>query len=115
MRGPSHARRPHFLLGGRCTEGREELPCLPRTAVPVRWAVRGEGEAVGRRGSVRSTRGTRSEKQKQKPPVIDSGVTHACHSTYIKARISQHAYHGTHIRARILEHAFHSTDIIARI
>ena len=77
MRGPSPARSPHFPLGGRCTEGREELPCLPRTAVPVRWAVRGEGEAVRRRGSVRSTRGTCSEGQKRKPPVIDSGATAA--------------------------------------
>ena len=42
--------------------GPEELPCLPRTAIPVRWAVRGEGEAVGRGGSVRSTDGACSEK-----------------------------------------------------
>ena len=35
---------PHlpFPLGGRCTERQRERPCLPRTAVPVRWAVRGE-------------------------------------------------------------------------
>ena len=31
-----------FPLGGRCTGRRGEGPCLPRTAVPVRWAVRGE-------------------------------------------------------------------------
>ena len=31
-----------FPLGGRCTGRRREGLCLPRTAVPVRWAVRGE-------------------------------------------------------------------------
>ena len=28
--GASSARSPHFPLGGRCTEGPEELPCLHR-------------------------------------------------------------------------------------
>ena len=99
MRGPSPARSPHFLLGGRCTGRREELPCLPRTAVPVRWAVRGEGEAVGRGGSVRSTRGTCSEKQKQKPPVIDSGSIAA---TFVEhgARVMMHAARSTACGAR---------------
>ena len=55
MRGPPPVRSPHLPPDGRCTEGREELPCLPRTVVPVRWTVRGEGGAVGQGGSVRST------------------------------------------------------------
>ena len=55
--------------------GLEELPCLPRTAIPVRWAVRGEGEAVG--GSVRSMGGACSANQKRNPPVIDPGTTAA--------------------------------------
>ena len=73
VRGPSPARSPHFFLRGRCTGRRKDLPVLPRTAVPVRWAVRGEGEAVGRGGSVRSASATCSEKRKEKPPVINSG------------------------------------------
>ena len=35
--------------------GRGEGPCLPRTAVPVRWAVRGEIRPRADAGSLRST------------------------------------------------------------
>ena len=55
IKGPLPALHLPFPLGGRCTGRRGEGPCLPRTAVPVRWAVRGEARPPDRAGSLPRT------------------------------------------------------------
>ena len=57
IREPLPALHLPFPLGGRCTGRRREGPCIPRTAVPVRWAVRGEVRPRAEAGSLRPTEG----------------------------------------------------------
>ena len=46
-----------FPLGGQGRGAGGDGPCVPRTAVPVRWAVRGEARPRAEAGSRRPTEG----------------------------------------------------------